>query len=417
MAKFRLTHIAIWCRLGFEGNISWAILGETMVTKETLLKQGVVEAISDDNFARLDSGRVLNIKLGIDPSTSDLHLGHAVVLRKLKEFQELGHRIILVIGDFTAMIGDPSGRNKLRPVLTEKEVKTNLRSYLDQAKKVIDTRKIKVVFNSKWLGRMNFSSLMVYAQQLSVNQLIEREDFANRLKNKESLMLHELLYPLAQAIDSITLHADVELGGADQKLNLLTGRELQKKFGQKPQDVLTTELMIGTDGQVKMSKSHGNFIGLSESAEQMFGKVMRVPDSLIANYAKLGAWLPENEVEKLLQMPPRQAKEEVAVKIVALYHGEAAAERVRDSFNKTFKEKELDSSLVVDVFLREGTNLLEAVKEVAQISASEATRLISQKAIKLNSEVASDARQELDLTEPIMLQVGKHRFFKLQLRK
>lgn len=388
-----------------------------MAGRDEILSQGVAKAISDDNFARLEQRRSLNIKLGIDPSTADLHLGHAVVLRKLKQFQDAGHHIILVIGDFTALIGDPSGRNKTRPVITEKEVKANLRTYLDQAGQVINVNKTKIVFNSSWLKKLNFISLMKYAQQLSVNQLIERDDFAKRLQNNDSLTLNELLYPLAQAIDSIELEADIEIGGYDQLLNLLTARELQKKMGQKPQDIITLDLLVGSDGVQKMSKSYGNFIGLTDTAEEMFGKLMRVADKLIPDYARLGAWLNEDEVKKITTLPPRQAKELMAQKIVALYRGEDEAKNASMSFNKTFKDKEIDESLVKILrFKSESFSLIEAVKEATGKSGSEATRLIEQQAVKVNGQTVSDKKQVLDLAKPIRLQIGKHRFYELRLK-
>lgn len=381
----------------------------------SIFSYGIIEIIDANHLReRLTGGQKLVVKLGVDPTSADLHLGHAVVLRKLRQFQDAGCQAVLVIGDFTASIGDPSGRNTTRPVLTEQDIRKNMETYVKQAELILDKEKTRVAFNSEWLSKITLQRLIEIGMTLSLNTLLDREDFAARLKAGVPLGVHELLYPIAQAIDSVELKADVELGGWDQRLNLLLGRELQKKMGQVPQDVVIMNPLVGTDGERKMSKSYGNFIGLTESADQMFGKIMSIPDKLTDSYAELAALLGEAEI-KDLPRHPKERKMTVATKIVEIYHGAAAAQDAAKRFDQTFSQKAGAGELAQEIAV-EGNEitLLEAVKLTAQVSASEASRLIAQNAVRLNGKVAADPALIIKVeVEPHQLQVGKHRFYEL----
>lgn len=384
-----------------------------------ILEWGVQEVITESELTLLlGSERPLNVKLGVDPTSPDLHLGHAVVLRKLKQFQELGHQTFLVIGDFTASIGDPSGGSKTRPVLSEAEIQANMETYLKQAELVLDVQNTQIVYNSEWLQSMTLGAFIGFAAQVSLNTLIEREDFATRLKAKQSLGFHELFYPVVQGIDSVHLEIDVEIGGWDQRLNMLMGRELQKKLGKQPQAVICMKPLLGLDGARKMSKSLGNYIGLNEPADQMFGKLMRVPDRLIPDFAQLAA-LMDAEAIKKLSPHPREAKAAVAQKIVALYHGDEAASQAEMIFTKTFRDKDLDPALVKALSVAEPEiTLTQAVIIATGQSGSEARRLIEQNAVRLRGNLATNPAEKVNIVnESAALQVGKHRFFELQYKK
>ncbi len=381
---------------------------------------GVAEIVSEKELQKLLAAkRSLIVKLGVDPTSQDLHLGHAVVLRMLRQFQDLGHQAYLVIGDFTASIGDPAGVNKTRPVLTDDQIRDNMRTYLEQAKLVLDMERTEIVFNSKWHSAMTMRQFVGYAMQISVNQLIEREDFANRLANQQPLALHELLYPVVQAIDSVELKADIEIGGWDQRLNLLTARELQKKLDQKPEVLIMTKGLIGTDGVKKMSKSQNNYIGLTESADQMFGKIMSISDELIPNYAELAAGCDDIEVKRLAMMHPKQAKIEIGKRIVGLYHSQEAAQTAAERFEDTFTNRRVSSQLVEDVsFDDKEIPVIQAVTKAALTSTSEARRLIEQGGIKVNGETVHDQFYRIDLGKgSVRLQVGKFRFFALRWKR
>ncbi|MEX1052179.1 MAG: tyrosine--tRNA ligase [Patescibacteria group bacterium] len=381
---------------------------------------GVAEIVGEKELRKLLSQkRPLVVKLGVDPTSSDLHLGHAVVLRMLRQFQDLGHTAYLIIGDFTASIGDPAGVNKTRPVLTDDQIRDHTRTYLEQAKLVLDMEKTEVVFNSKWHSAMTLSKFIGYAMQVSVNQLIEREDFANRLANQQPLALHELLYPVVQALDSVELKADVEIGGWDQRLNLLTARELQKKVGQKPEVLVMMKGLLGTDGVKKMSKSQNNYIGLTDSVDQMFGKIMSLSDELIPNFAELAASCDDIEVKRLAMLHPKQAKIELGKRIVGLYHGQAAAEAAAERFEDTFTNRRISSQLVEDVSFDDGEiPVIQAVTKAALTSTSEARRLIEQGGIKVNGVTVNDQLYRVDLRKgSVQLQVGKFRFFALRWKK
>lgn len=389
---------------------------------ESTLRWAVREVIELESAKKRLAKKGLVVKLGVDPTSKDLHLGHAVVLRKLQQFQALGHQAVLVIGDFTARIGDPAGVNVTRPVLSEAQIKENMKSYFEQASLIIDRKKTKVVYNSRWLAKMSLSDLLVYTMQISLNTLIEREDFANRLKANQSVGLHELLYPLTQAIDSVHLRADVELGGWDQRLNLLLGRELQKKLGQVPQDIVTVEPLIGLDGQKKMSSSLGNYIALGEPADQMFGKVMSIPDSLVVHYGYLAADLgrTEAEVKKLLSKikHPRDRKAFVAKKIVELYHSLADAEKAAKDFDSTFRDRQVVEHLASPLsYSQNSVSILEAVSDATDSSRSQAARLIEQGAVELDGKKITDPKTQVDLSGEPLLKVGKHTFRRLSRRR
>lgn len=381
----------------------------------TRLSANTEEIITLGELERLlASDRPLNIKLGVDPTSADLHLGHAVVLRKLRLFQEAGHQTFLVIGDFTASIGDPAGVNTARPVLSDDEIRSNMRTYLEQAELILDMNRTHVVYNSEWLKTMNLGELIGYAMQVTLNQLSEREDFATRLQEGNPVGFHECLYPLVQAIDSVHLKADIELGGGDQRLNLLMARDLQKKLGQPPQVIIMMKLLVGTDGHIKMSKSKGNYIGLAEPASQMFGKLMKLPDRLIDPYA-------ESHDINLASAGdhPRARKALMAKEMVAIYHDDEAAAAAERNFDSTFRDKQIDDSLVNKIeFDSSAVPAIQAVTRSASVSTSEAKRLFEQNGIKLNNQPVTDPQLMIDLSQGRqLLQVGKHRFFELEWKK
>jgi tyrosyl-tRNA synthetase len=384
------------------------------MTDYELIKLGTDEIIGEAELKKaLASGKTLKIKLGLDPTTADIHLGHAVVIQKLRQFQDLGHQVIFLIGDFTASVGDPSGNNKTRPILSEIEIAKNLETYIKQASKILDTDKAQVLRNSEWLKPMTLGQFVQYTMLVTVNNLVEREDFSKRLKGNQSVSLHEFIYPLLQGIDSVFLKADVEIGGTDQRLNMLMGRELQKKLGQKPQAVITMPLLIGTDGEMKMSKSKGNYIGVDESPNQMFGKLMRIPDSLTNQYG-------ESQGVDMTPAPdsPRDRKAYMAEKIVELFHGAEAAERALDDFDKTFRQKIIAEDLVEQVDIAErDLPLIQIVAQVTGSSGSDARRLIEQNGIKVNGETISDPTHKIHIgNTTTRLQVGKRRFFELHFK-
>ena len=315
-----------------------------------LIRRGVSEIIPETELERKISTSIKNksplkIKLGCDPSRPDLHLGHSVVLRKLRQFQDLGHTAILIVGDFTGMIGDPSGRNKTRPSLSLNETRENGKTYFDQAKKILSEKNISIIYNSDWLGKMNFADVINLSSKYTVSQMLEREDFHSRFNNEEPISLHELLYPLAQAMDSVEINSDVELGGTDQKFNLLVGRALQREFGKEPQVILTMPILIGTDGIEKMSKSLDNYIGLNEDANEMYGKTLSIPDKLLIDYFLLATNLSSDEINNLKKdlssgtAHPRDVKRKLAREIVSIYHDQNQAQNAENEFDRIFIKK------------------------------------------------------------------------------
>ncbi len=388
------------------------------------IKRGAHEVIPEKELlTKLERSRKDNkplvIKLGCDPSTPDLHIGHGVVLRKLRHFQDLGHQAVLVIGDFTGMIGDPSGRNKTRPVLTLEDVKKNAKTYIEQAKVILDIDKLKVVYNSTWLDAMKFSDVVKLASKYTVARMIERDDFTKRFKAEIPISIHEFLYPLAQGMDSVELKADVELGGTDQKFNLLVGRDLQRESGQEPQVIITVPLLEGTDGIEKMSKSYGNHIALQDSPEEMYGKTLSIPDEMIVKYFLLGA---DVELSKIKEVEtklaegenPRNLKRELARTIVEKYYDEKASLEAENHFDKIHLKKDVPDD-IPEYVLKSDTLLVDVIAD-AKLTASrgEARRLIKQNAVKINKNTINDINYILKPnTDDIVLKVGKRRFLKI----
>lgn len=389
-----------------------------------VIQQGAEEIIPLERLKKkLDSSQKNNkplvVKLGCDPSRPDLHIGHAVVLRKLRQFQDLGHQAVLVIGDFTAMIGDPSGRNKTRPQLTLEEAKSNAQSYMEQAKIILDIDSLKICNNAQWLNSMNFSDVVELASKYTVARMMERDDFEKRFRSEISITIHEFLYPLAQAMDSVHLKADIELGGTDQKFNLLVGRDIQREYGQDPQVILTVPLMEGTDGVEKMSKSYDNHIGITDSPDEMYGKTLSIPDNMIEKYFLLAANADEkkmDEVKKSLsdtQVNPRDIKRELARKIVEIYHSENLAKKAEETFDKIFIKKDIPED-IPEVKLDEDTLIVDVLTLYAlATSKSEARRLIEQGAVKINDQKCIDRDQIIKKDESLVIKVGKRRFLKI----
>ena len=389
-----------------------------------MIQQGVEEIIPIDELKhKLDRGqksnKPLTVKLGCDPSRPDLHIGHAVVLRKLRQFQDLGHKAVLVIGDFTAMIGDPSGRNKTRPQLTLEEAKSNAESYIEQAKIILDINSLKICNNAQWLNTMNFSDVVGLASKYTVARMMERDDFEKRYKSEIPITIHEFLYPLAQAMDSVHLKADIEIGGTDQKFNLLVGRDIQREFGQDPQIILTVPLMEGTDGVEKMSKSYDNHIGLTDSYDEMYGKTLSIPDNMIEKYFLLGANADEKKMKEIKnslndgKTNPRDIKRELARKIVAIYHSDVLAKKAETNFDKIFIGKEVPDN-IPEVKLDKDELLVDIIASNKLVSSkSEARRLIDQGAVKIDDEKCLDRDQIINKGKSIIIKVGKRRFLKV----
>jgi tyrosyl-tRNA synthetase len=368
--------------------------------------------------AKLATGRKLTIKLGCDPSRPDLHLGHAVVFRKMRQFQDLGHKVVLIIGDFTGMIGDPTGKSKTRPALSLEQTRANGKSYLEQATLILDSdpEKLEIRYNSEWLEAMYFEDVIRLAARYTVAQMMTREDFKNRFEAGTPISLHELMYPLAQAYDSVAIEADVELGGTDQTFNLLVGRDIQKAYDLEPQVVLTMPLLVGLDGVEKMSKSLDNYVGISEPADVMFSKLMKVPDTALRDYLTLCTNLNVAETLALGAVPAHRA---LARAVVAEYHDAAlvpAAEERYDSVAKGGIPDEMPEIRVSSEIFNAGRiGFLELAKLAGFASSnSEARRLIQNKGLKLNGETVTDEKLTLELTEPVVLQKGKNDFRRLR---
>jgi tyrosyl-tRNA synthetase len=395
---------------------------------DRLLSHQVAEVIVRESLEKkLRSGRKLRVKLGADPSRPDLHIGHAVVLRKLREFQDLGHTVIFLIGDFTARIGDPTGKSKTRPMLSEKEIKANAKTYLAQVGRILDVKKGEIRYNSEWLGKMKAADFVSLCAKFTVARVIERDDFAKRLKDGTDVHMHELLYPMLQAYDSIALEADVELGATDQTFNLLAGRDLARRRGEPEQDVLTTPLLVGTDGVHKMSKSLDNYIGIMDSADEMFGKTMSIPDAALDNWLELAADLSPSEIEAEKTAlkkgeNPRDVKMRLAKRIAALYHGTKAAEAAEAAFKARFQEGQAPDpskmrSISMDKLLqaagRNSVRLYELVAECFQVSNSQARRDIEGGGVRVAGSVVMDPMKEYD-EGGFVLQKGKLHFVKIK---
>lgn len=394
-----------------------------------VIRRGTVEIVPEEELVeKLKKSRKKNkplkIKLGCDPTRPDLHLGHSVILRKLRQFQDLGHEAILIIGDFTALIGDPTGQNETRPALSEKEIKENAETYLDQATKILDPEHTTIVYNSDWLGKMRFQDVIKLTSKLTVARMIERDDFSKRYNNNEPISLHEFLYPLAQGQDSVHLHSDVELGGTDQKFNLLVGRELQKDAGQEPQIALMMPLLVGTDGSLKMSKSYDNYIGITEDANDMYGKVLSIPDDLIYSWFELVTDIPVEklpEIKQRAEEDPRNTKHELALAITRMYHGEQAAKGAREHFEQTVINKETpDDAPTFEYEAGEEVRLLDIISDTGFTESNGQTkRLMKQGGISIDDEKITDKGYAVTFDEDteFTLKVGKRNFAIVKSKK
>ena len=393
-----------------------------------LIKRGAHEIIPEDELVKkieksIKEEKPLKIKLGCDPSRPDLHLGHSVVLRKLGQFQQLGHQAILIIGDFTGMIGDPSGRNVTRPSLSLEETRKNGASYLEQASKILNKEKTKIVYNSEWLSKMSFEDVIKLSSKYTVARMIERDDFTKRFKAGEPISLHEFLYPLAQAMDSVAISSDVELGGTDQKFNLLVGRDIQREFGMEPQVILTMPLIVGIDGIEKMSKSYNNYIGISDSPQEIFGKTLSIPDSLIYNYYELATDISNEELFDLRkqlndqQVNPRDLKRKLAKTIVKMYHNENAAVEAEAEFDKIFIRKEVPDE-IPEIILDKGETEIGILELLVKVnfasSKGEARRLVVQGGVTIDGNKVDDISANITLDKELILKVGKRKFIKLK---
>ena len=389
-----------------------------------IISKNVTEIVpEEDLIKKLELSKNKNIpliiKLGCDPSRPDLHIGHSVVLRKLRQFQDLGHTAVLVIGDFTAMIGDPSGRNKTRPQLTSDQARVYAETYVQQAGAILNIKKLKVVYNSDWLSKMNFVKVIELASKYTVARMIERDDFTKRYNDEIPIFIHEFLYPLAQAMDSVKLKADVELGGTDQKFNLLVGRDLQREYGLNPQVIITNPLLEGTDGVEKMSKSYNNHISLNDTPEEMYGKTMSIPDKMIGKYFKLAANVSismQKKINSELQNPkinPRDLKRNLARAIIELYYDKNSANKGEKYFDKIFIKKDIPDN-IVKVSINKKLFLIDFLLNQKLIkSKSEGRRLIKQNAVKVNNELCSDIYFCVHPKSNYIVKIGKRRFIEI----
>jgi tyrosyl-tRNA synthetase len=392
-----------------------------------LVKRGASEIIPEDELVKklqrsIKTKKPLRVKLGCDPSRPDLHLGHSVVLRKLRQFQDLGHEAILIIGDFTGMIGDPSGRSKTRPSLSLEETRNNGQSYFEQATKILSSKKVKMFYNSEWLAKMNFADVIRLASKYTVARMLERDDFSARYKAGEPLSVHEFLYPLAQAMDSVAIEADVELGGTDQKFNLLVGRDIQREYNIEPQVILTTPILPGTDGVEKMSKSMDNYIGINEPPKEIYGKTMRIPDSLIYTYFELTSDVSNKELTEIKKklsegsVNPRDLKRQLARTLVTLYHNAKTAVKAEEEFDRIFKDKSLPD-VIEEYRITPQTGSLNIVGLITAAklseSKSEARRLVDQGGVSIDGKKVSDANAPLPAKKEFILKVGKRKFLKV----
>lgn len=389
---------------------------------EEVLTRGAEEVLVRESLEKkLLSGEKLRVKFGIDPTGSVLHLGHAVVLRKLKEFQDLGHQVIFLIGDFTARIGDPTGRSTKRKPLSDKEIKDNMKSYTKQAGLILDMKKVEVRYNSEWLSKLSFQKLIELTSKITYAQVAQRADFKERIKNDIDLSLQEFMYPVMQGYDSVELKADVEIGGTDQKFNLLMGRQLQKKYNLPQQDIITCPILEGVYGKDKMSKSLDNFIALAEKCENMYGKIMSIVDEMIGRYFELCAFLSTDEINEIKKQlkdgktNPRDLKMRLAFEVTKIYHGEKKAKEAEEHFVKTVQKKEVPDEVRSEKLEVRSKNIVELLVGVKMAgSKGEARRLIEQGGVKVGGEVVKDINFEVEITEKgVIIQKGKRSFVKV----
>ena len=391
-----------------------------------IIQRGVAEIIDEKDLKRLleksiKSGKPLRVKAGFDPTAPDLHLGHTVLLQKMKQFQDLGHEVIFLIGDFTGMIGDPTGKSETRKSLTREEVDVNAKTYLEQVYKILDKDKTVVMFNSEWMNKFTSTDMINLAAQYTVARMIERDDFQNRLAKNLPVSIHELLYPLIQGYDSVAMKADIELGGTDQKFNLLVGRDLQRGHNMEPQVVLTLPLLEGTDGVQKMSKSLGNSIGVLEAPHEMFGKIMSISDNLMWRYYQLLSDLDEQEVQALRQkaeqgaMNPKEAKMGLAGELVARYHSQEWADQARQEFDSVFKNKNIPKDIpTLETWGADPKWICKVMAEAdLSSSTSDARRLVRQGAVSLDGEKITDENFQLNGNQAYLIKVGKKRFLQI----
>ena len=397
-----------------------------MSTSDALqqIERGTVDILVPEELAeRLKAGKPLHVKLGLDPTAPDLHLGHTVVLNKLRQFQQLGHQVTVLIGDFTGMIGDPSGKSATRPALTRDQVIANAETYETQVYKILDPSKTFILFNSSWMAEFSAADMVRLASLTTVARMLERDDFHKRYKAQQSIAIHEFLYPLIQGYDSVAMKADVELGGTDQKFNLLMGRELQKHYGQKPQVVITMPLLEGTDGVQKMSKSLGNTIGISEPPEEIFGKLMSISDDLMWRYLELLSFRPLGEIKKWRKdvingANPRDVKVMLGLEIVERFYDKAAAEGALAAFEARFKRHEMPENIqeIQLVAEKEGLPIANLLKQAGLVSStSEAIRMIRQQAVRIDGERITDKALRIKPGSQHVYQVGKRRFARVIL--
>lgn len=389
-----------------------------------LIRHLTEEIIPEEELAQkiersIKTGKPLNVKLGADPSRPDLHLGHAVVLRKMRDFQDLGHQAILIVGDFTGMIGDPSGTSKTRPALTLEETRRNGQTYFEQATRILSGKRIKMVYNSEWLGKMAFAEVIDLASKYTVSQMLEREDFHRRFEAEAPISLHEFLYPLVQAMDSVAVQSDVELGGTDQKFNLLAGRDIQRAYGQAPQVIITCPILVGTDGHEKMSKSLGNYISLNDFPGDMYGKILSISDDLMINYYQYATFYTEPQVEEIRQqlesgaLHPRDAKRRLAREIVARYTSEGTAQKAEEEFDRIFIQKDVPEE--IDSFAVEAPVHLTELMVEAGLAASkgDAKRLIQGGGVSIDGIRVEDINFLYQPLPSVVLKVGKRKFLRL----
>lgn len=384
-----------------------------------LIKRKAVQIISEEDLdKKIVSGKKLKIKLGADPSRPDLHLGHTVVLRALKHFQDMGHEVYFVIGDYTGMIGDPSGKSKTRPSLTFEETRKAGETYFKQVTKILDKDKTKIVYNSEWLSKLNLKDVIELMSRYTLARILEREDFKNRYENNLPLSMHELLYPLMQGYDSVSLNADIEIGGTDQTFNLLVGRELQKDYGQEPQTVITFPLLVGLDGKEKMSKSLDNYIGIDDTPEVMYEKAMKIPDDCLFEYFKLTTDIPVEEAKKYMEKDIILAHKKYAEEIIKLYHGQKYIEKARKRY-ETIANGEIPED-IKEIVITVNSNEIDICELLTKIefakSKSEARRMIQEKGVKLNNKLVEDIKLNVELNSSNIVKYGKNRIVKVKIK-
>ncbi len=381
-----------------------------------LIKEGTVEIIEEKELLeKLKRGKPLKVKAGFDPTAPDLHLGHTVLLQKLRQFQKLGHEVYFIIGDFTAMIGDPTGRSETRPPLSREEVLKNAETYKEQVFKILDPEKTNIVFNSQWLDKLGTKGVIELSAKYTVARMLERDDFSKRYKEGIPIHIHEFLYPLLQGYDSVAIEADVELGGTDQKFNLLVGRDIQREYGLEPQVCITLPLLVGTDGVKKMSKSYGNYIGITEEPKTMFGKIMSISDELMWEYYTLLTDYTERDIENMKKdMHPMEAKKKLAHYLVSRFHSEEEADKAREFFERTFSERQFPSDAPEVKITEEEISAINLLLKIGAVSSkNEARRIIQGGGLKINGEKIEDPKAVINIEGEMRVQVGKKRFYKI----